>query len=920
MDGNGRRNTFPGAGDAGQAVETFIAMVDAQDIVTRFDADFDVPMRQAQAVGLLRLAGAYRAAPSATAHDLALRVGAHWCEIVQADVDYQLLTGLRLVEASRRDAERLAALPAGPRAAPEETFRWYVASRWFDGAGRIKYRIGNHTEARLSFGTAVELAEAADLWWVLPDLLSNHERARYEERNQMARPADRNDAALFIEPYQALSARTAALGRANGIDVDAPLVAESFPASARHREFLRGYSNVLHNLATAWGQAGHDTESLETTERSLRISKALGDEYRIAQSMTNRAQRDRPNARAHFEALVDSPWVRGKRIARQRLATIIRGTEGLGQLSRLLDEIGQDTLGSGRQSCMDIDFYAYTVDAYTKVARELPEEDRPADVGRIRLELARTARTAIALPLYKRMYAQHVRPAFLAAIGERAASGDTSRTNLLALLSLVEESSGRELLDLLGSSHMAPLPPPAESNVFPAVGDETAETVAGSEIEAEPEAGMAVRSDFGDRRGPMESIPEDREQQIREELSARESDYEAYFVDHPIPAIDHDEDIAHRLVQYTLNNPGSCVARYFRYADPSDQRACIGTLLCRDGRLRLLEPLPYAEVTDLVERVSADLADKSRRAPGEDTCRAIWNLLVEPVWAAAGRGADLSHLTLIPTDHVFAIPLHVALEPGRNEPLAARVPLSHSVSVGMFIGRQRHLLKRQLVEKDDVLGALLVTDAKATGQEILANGWSAENVAVTGKVRQGRATPAGGERDPDPARIRDQWELGWDGIARLSAREPAFFVYAGHGYYLRSRDVHEPLLRVGKTDVLTQFDLALRFRLPRNKLAIFGACVAGQGIGSPGGDVGGFMRSLIAAGAGAVAVPLWYVSDAAMVQTGRALLSGSRQCVGPDGAGSFDIVETLHAHYQQVMRDRADVTSRINRLPLALYL
>ncbi|MFE9838252.1 CHAT domain-containing protein [Streptomyces sp. NPDC005551] len=880
--------------DPGSAISAFVDALDVEDLIMRFDVDFDVPMQQSRAIGMLRLAEAYEPGPQEDTRRTARRVGAHWCEIVRADVAYELLTGLRLIEASRPDAEYLHGQWERGELHTPDVFSRYVIARWFDGVGRIQYRLGSFTTARLSFETAVTVAETSNLWWVLPDLRSNHARARYEEQNQTARAGDGGtDAASFISSLEELRDAIARSGASHGVDTEG----EPSPESPReHREFLRGYSNALHNLAVALGQSGDNRRSLEVTARSLAISEGLRDEYRIAQSITNQAIRDKGKSVEHFARLRDTRWHRGRLIARQNLAISTGGAEGLKELGRLLDELDQDVPGAGRRTGMDVDFHAYTVQGYRKVARTLPEEERPDDLLRRQLRMAKSVRAAIALPLYKRAYARHVRPAYLQAIADRVCSGDGSRENVEKVLSLVEESSGRELLDLLASSQPQPLGPPSRSLAL-----------------AEP---PRPAHDGEKRRGAPQPVTGQEEEALRELLAERERAYEDRFMHHPLTSATHDEDIAHRLAQYTLNHQGSCVIRYFRFAAPDGVKGTrgeavpdsLGMVVCREGQLTMLPPVPYELVAGLARQVSSDLSDDSDPTPSEQTCRRVWDLLVAPAWEAVCRGGAPTHLTLIPTDDIFAIPLHVALAPDDGRPLAARVPLSQSVSVAAFVTHGRHLLKRQLVEANDDLAALLVTDTDATGGEMVGTGWPAEHIAVAGRVPEGLS---------GPVRLLPG---DWDGIAELTACKPEFFVYAGHGRYVDTSEGYGPLLRLGDSDWVTQFDLALRLSLPRNKLAILGACLAGQGMRSEGGDVLGFMRSLIISGAGAVGVPLWEVLDSAMVATVRSLLRQSREAVGASGTGVFDVVEALHRHYRQVAGDYDDAAARIKRLPLALYL
>jgi hypothetical protein len=162
---------------------------DEKDLIRRFDVDLNAPLRHKYAIGMLEMRGTFDPVPDHDYHAAGVRVGAHWCAIVSADVTYDLLEGLRLVSSSRGDAERLRSVlgDADRRASvlgrPAE-FRAHAVVRWYDGAGNIRYRRGSHSQARISFETAVEAANAHSLDWRLPDLLSNFYRAQYEEIRQ----------------------------------------------------------------------------------------------------------------------------------------------------------------------------------------------------------------------------------------------------------------------------------------------------------------------------------------------------------------------------------------------------------------------------------------------------------------------------------------------------------------------------------------------------------------------------------------------------------------------------------------------------------------------------------------------------------------------------------------------------------------
>lgn len=215
-------------------------------------------------------------------------------------------------------------------------------------------------------------------------------------------------------------------------------------------------------------------------------------------------------------------------------------------------------------------------------------------------------------------------------------------------------------------------------------------------------------------------------------------------------------------------------------------------------------------------------------------------------------------------------------------------------------------LRRQRVEPNDDLAALVVRDSGLSAGELVRAGWEPEHLIVAGTPPDG-LTGTFRRCAPD-----------WNGLATLAACKPEFFIYAGHGTWSPSYGELGPYLQIlgadCRPDRLTPYDVALRLRLPRNRLTVLGACLAGQGATTGGGDVVGFLRSFIAAGSGAVTLPLWQVLDSAMAETAGTFLAASRTSARTTGI--FDVVEALHAHYQQVVEWEP---FWIEHLPLALY-
>ncbi|GAA1655382.1 CHAT domain-containing protein [Catellatospora bangladeshensis] len=924
-----------GGADPVGEIARIVADLHVRDLVQAYDVDYDVPFRHGLAGGVLQLKQAFRPVPGAGAGRLARRVGAYWCDIVRADVELDLQQGLALVDASRADAARLTEL-LDP--SDEDLFPAYAAARWHDGAGRVLYRSGSHARGRMHFTTGLEVAERHGLWWCLPDQRSNVLRARLEEARQAAPEVMARRTAEIIAEMAAEAARCEQAADEAGVPRDG----NALPLDRRWREFLRGYSNVLHNLSFALHHDRQPVAALGRSLRSLAVSEALGDSYRQAQSLNHQAivigahhvalHRDPAEADALYRRILHLRWARGRRIAQQQLARRKGGFEGAAELAGLLAELAAESAATGGAAGLDIDLRSFTVSCYQGVSAGLPdtEEGRAAraDAAGRELEMARSVRQVIALPAYKRAYGGAVRPVYsrrIAHLIEQPATGSGDRDRYEEILSLTEESSGRELLDLMSTAALPQLDLAEDEEAAPADGSgseaaggsgEAAQAVpsargqaAAAQPRAEQPGGDEPESEQpesdgtrGGRRDGLRRAADPAEVEAdRVALLERESRFEEQFLRRPLEAAPHDPDVARRAEMFVINHPGTALVRYFTYGQGAG--LTLGAFVIRDGLRRPVVCGPYAPVQELINELAA------RRSPREEHSRRIWRLLVEPLLGDLGDPSTLDHLVVVPTDGLFSLPLHIASPDGYapgSVPLGAQVPLSLSVSVTAFVTRGRYLLRRQRVSGSDDLAALVVDDPVISGKELVGTGWPEHRMLVAGRLPKGLGV--------DVRRHR----ADWDGLAAAVGTRPEFFVYAGHGRYLAEYGELGPFLQIddrhGRPDRLTPFDVALRLRLAGNRLTILGACLAGQGAQTTGGDVVGFVRSFIAAGAGALALPLWRVLDGAMAETGRHLLASSRAAVTQDGV--FDVVRALHEHYRATV---AEGDGWIEFMPLALY-
>jgi len=908
-----------------------IQHLDPLEIIRRFDADFDTPGRAGDAVGLLRLANAFLPGPEDEAQ--AVRVGAHWCALILDDVQFDLAHALAVIDESEADAAQLAAEGAGGAAA-------YCLARWYDGAGKVLYRIGSHARGRMDFTLATATARSHDLWWCLADLESNWLRGRLEEARQAG--ADALAADVLTELEEAVT-RSARVGSDAGIRLSpVPVRSDDY----RHREHMRGHSSLLHNLSFAV-RKDDPARSLALSRQAGEISRVLQDAYRQAQALNHqgivikesyaRLNLRREDADHLFRQVQGLGWQRGRRIAEQQIAL---GHDdpltGARELAVLLKRIDAETGRLGRAAGLDTDLRWFTVDAFESLAIQAVakhphdrESEKLLDEARqAKLLIARSVRRVIALPAYKRAYGSTVRPIYQDRIGRilDELSGDhaTAQERREEVLSLVEESTGRELLDLISSVDLPTLTaPPAASTIAEAAdaaAAASASAVARSPLVPPPGPGTTVTAGHHHTSAPPDkAVPAGRITKRRRRLAPsrrstpqqealdravlveREREFEQQFLNRPLQAAPHDEEIARRATMFVANHPGTRFIRYFSRGWYRGEPEELGAFVIGETISRPIELGPYRRGKQLVAKLLSD------EMPSPELSDAIWQTLLAPLWPEISEGLT-QHLVVVPTDDLFAIPFHIAAEDAGNagaRPLAARFPLSQTVSLTAFLTRGRHLLRRQLTADDDDLAAVIVEDGiKAT--EIVGTGWDAAHVHVAGDIPEGLQPGY------------EKWEANWAGLRAVTACRPEFFVYAGHGNYVEGFGEFGPYLQLRGPDRvlerLTSYDVALRVRLPRNILTLIGACLAGQGASTPGGDVAGFVRAFMAAGAGAIGLPLWPVDDEDIALASRSLLRASRP-PGGHATGVFDVVEALHEHYKII----AGAPGWWARMPLVLY-
>ncbi|GAX36538.1 CHAT domain-containing protein [Nodularia sp. NIES-3585] len=890
----------------------------SKDIIRSFDVDFDIPFEHDVSIGLLLITGAFK--PNSPLED---RVGANWCQIVVHDVNYRLLEGLETIEKSKSDAEKLTQFIKHLNFDSTnniDKYQAYVAARWHDAAGKIYYRVGEHTEARLNFEQAEKIVQSAKLWYCLPDIKSNFLRANYEENRIVSHQID------LASAYEELRLNTLDIAKNKNIKIPEPGKQNIYlqQESVENREFLRGLASILHNESVEYAKQGKIGLSLELSRKSEVICRSLSDKYRLAQALNHQAIRalvaieDRiknplPEAHQKFEEVKTAfqsqdlynialelfiqvknmPWKRGRQIAEQNIAKIYAYEGNFSkavEVIKLLDELESERQVRGGDLGLDNDFYSYTVIALETVINtaEKANVENLGDysIGELRKRLQkeklteiRSTRKVVKVSMYKRDFANKFSPTYLGLIADEL-NNDWEKA-----FSLIEEASCRELLDLLQTQNFP------NTNWF----------------RERPSIRLPLSQTTTDerRRGLRQIKPEMVNQETLELLNQIRMNYEQVWFNQPIPTSAHNPEIAHEVCMFTANEP-VVIIRYFFYGNKKSPK--LGAFVFTQGKIEYKDLDWQAIEHFIINKWEIPEQSESSLRLNDEVSQQLSELLIKPIWDLVGQDIKdfinqdkepepnshlyYPHLVLIPSEKLFRLPLHIAFVPDTKIPLASAIPVSFSVSTTAYVNRGRHFSQRYPVKPDDDLCVLIKRDDEASGKELIDINWNPQHFHIAGQPPEG------------VSEYQDAGKCNREGLVNLIDKKPEFFIYSGHGIYWKTPNYVETFLELGEAeeeiDYLTQYDIATGIRLPRNKLTILAACVTAQGSDSDGGEVSGFIRSFMAAGCGALGLTLWYVQDTSIADCIRHLLTEIMK--RKDSGKPFDVVYELYLYYRTLRK------------------
>jgi hypothetical protein len=457
-------------------------------------------------------------------------------------------------------------------------------------------------------------------------------------------------------------------------------------------------------------------------------------------------------------------------------------------------------------------------------------------------------------------------------------------------VALIEEGSARELLDLLSTRRESAAPARIESIFVPVDGLDPSK-----DMETHTAGAPAGR-----RNRRAAGAPDQREA-IAHAVAQQRDIEEEHWLANPLATQGVDPEISHLCRQFSAerfdSHRGPLLIRFF-------QRIAGDYWAIAYFKGDTFGPLPLA---DRLPDNLADLASREGSPPREYHCKELWEVFFEPVLKSVMPPSEvqtLERLVLVPCGDLFSLPLHVAAVPtqwtGAVEPrlLGQWRPLCFSISLASHVLRNRAAFRSCSRQVDDDLFVLFAGEPDfrdaIKGTIAAATDWHTKHVLES---------------------------AGADAIRSAIEAKPEFFMLQCHGEILDDPLVGSVLRLHG--GVLSNFGIATRQWLPRNKLTVLGACVSGRPVRfgnnrgeiSSAGEIAGFIRGFIAAGCGALLVTNWSVLQQELGSVTEHIIRRIRASTGVVQLDSLlrEIVDSGSA-------SGASIDSRIERSVFQLYL
>lgn len=820
----------------------------------------------------------------------ALFVGSSWCHIVYYDVTHRLQGGVRMIEQSKDACTKLHEQLTKTNSTDE--FSWYVVARWYDGAAKLLYRLGDHTQSRFWMTLALEIVSSKSTNSVCYyDIFSNQIRNRYEEKRQAGLDAIKTDQSINQEIQKNIddaiekipdSLKTYAQGKGKLRD----FIKLAQAACPKERELLRGICSLYHNWSSLPTTAR--TERLSKSKQSEFIARALQDGYRLCQTLHQQAslqQDENPELAGTLwqQVIADGRWIRGALMSRQNIllqdhdlfrsgqsfreqrGLLVRAFDGLIDLA---DEIQQRSQimkleeNNPAPPVLDIDLYGWTIQGAARRLEQLSrfvasgealEDGRKIEDLQTRLmreveQMLNSYRSVIKVATNKHAYATQFKWAY-----DRLASSALSLNKIGDALYWVEESTSRDVLDMI-STDIQPQELKSEDLKFPTASFASRDSVPPATIPDNDDSKSILGAASFVRAN---SQPENLDIQLKIQSSIVA--FEDHAEKNPVAASPISKDIHLQLLKFTEESK-AVVVRFIGVKNNKGKKLA-SALVSINGKLQQIDGIVLDDCLSALSKTLEQKESQGLRIAAHLLAEQIGRDILDRLFA--GRLEQVLARPLVcfvPTADTLRLPLHLGIV--SNQPLCFSTGTVYCGNLTALLTRGR--LRGCWVDTDSqsTLASIVSGHQGNDGNRVFLGDEAIGNPQLARKLND-RIWFTGPEDFTSLANAKRVGVSSLTNIASLIGRNPTFMTIGAHGGYMamEGNNLVHPYLSLGDGCILTPYHLATFNRMNKNRFVALAACLAAQGSALEGGEIGGFYRALAALGAPAIALPFIPVID-----------------------------------------------------------
>lgn len=844
------------------------------NIVLPFVAKYDIPFRYDTAIGKLWQSGCFAGSQdwkNLSKQALAEFVGASYCCMIREDVYYRLPEGLTLARRSLAAAQELDLRLANSKR--QSTSHLYAAVRWHDAFGRLLYRTGNYSLARLEFSKSLDLiGDRQRGYWYWPDIRSNLSRTNFEIARQISNEENR----AWDYYRELIESADFAIAR---------IKRERDPHFKS--ELRRGIVSSLHNSLECRKHLPVDILALEHKPDRPKLLRTVSETHRLISNYVKKdvyREAQFTNSRGisaatpqektrEFNHLLGSNWPRGHFIARQNLAFLNQDFE---TLLLLCEEIERELLASGGIDLVDIDRFDWTLNLAEKVAKskgKLHEDDRTR-LARQQEVITEAVSTVISVAAYRERFENKIRKRLRKVAGERMKRIARRRNSKDAaqefdgLVDKLETFGAKEVLEVLRVNRANKRTDHRSKNLDSFLVKAPKEPT-GAKQNGKPTPESAPGASSADHEIlPIDPASDEIEllpvahhspalaATLNELASEARAADELYWLNNPLSIRTPPDSPSQRARQVTISQPGQLFIRYGVHLDSRTEkekltaqwwyRGRAGYVMLTDGALALAKQFNDGSLEDerffqVRVRRGSSLVDQSTGIPRLELSQQLWSAFLAPVFEKLnqefpnlGNGKHpITDLTIFPESELYKLPINSAWVPKATRALPHdHVPLGQACNLSFSLNLTSHLLDGRINyancirHREDELTVLYHDRTKRF--ESKKHLHQVRNVATHW-----------GER----GEFSERANRGT--VKKALSKRAEFLMFMCHG---KCDDANGPMLILNGCHLISH-NLSYSAALHGNKLLVLGAC---ESANSNSDSYGKFIGAFIAAGAGAV--------------------------------------------------------------------